>query len=101
MSQKLVMPTVILSMGIGASSAYAHHSHPIFYDACKRTTIEGRIERVEFRDPHTSIVLRLGDGTMYTVDWAPGLSSMNAHGVSPHFRSGIATTAAAITAGWR
>ena len=72
MSQKLVMPTVILSMGIGASSAYAHHSHPIFYDACKRTTIEGRIERVEFRDPHTSIVLRLGDGTMYTVDWAPG-----------------------------
>ena len=47
MSQKPVMLAVILSMGIAASSAYAHHSHPMFYDACKRTTIEGRIERGE------------------------------------------------------
>jgi ribosomal protein L31 len=54
-----------------ASSAYAHHSHPFFYDECKSITIEGRVERVEFRDPHTRIVLRLDDGTAYTVDWAP------------------------------
>ena len=54
-----------------ASSAYAHHSHPYFYDECKSITIEGRVERVEFRDPHTLIVLRLDDGTAYTVDWAP------------------------------
>src|SRR5215208_310816 len=30
---------------------------------------------------------------------APGLSSTNAHGVSPHLSSGLATTAAAPTAG--
>jgi len=54
-----------------ASSAYAHHSHPYFYDECKSITIEGRVERVEFKDPHTRIVLRLEDGTAYTVDWAP------------------------------
>ena len=42
MKQTLAMLAVILGMGIAASSAYAHHSHPIFYDACKRTTIEGR-----------------------------------------------------------
>ena len=30
----------------------------------------------------------------------PALSSMNAHGVSPHFGSGCATTAASITAAW-
>src|SRR5438309_901980 len=32
---------------------------------------------------------------------ASGLSSTKAHGVSPHFASGFATTAAASTAGWR
>jgi hypothetical protein len=53
------------------SSAYAHHSHPYFYDECKSITIEGRVERVEFKDPHTQIVLRLDDGTAYVVDWAP------------------------------
>ena len=32
---------------------------------------------------------------------APGLSITKAHGVSPHFSSGRATTAASMTAGWR
>ena len=54
-----------------ASSAYAHHSHPYVYDECKSITIEGRVERVEFKDPHTQVVLRLDDGTAYSVDWAP------------------------------
>jgi Family of unknown function (DUF6152) len=71
MRQKLVMLAVILYMAALASSAYAHHSHPYVYDECKGITVEGRVERVEFKDPHTQIVLRLDDGTAYTVDWAP------------------------------
>ena len=71
MRRKLVMLAVILYIATLASSAYAHHSHPYFYDECKSITIEGRVERVEFKDPHTWIVLRLDDGTAYTVDWAP------------------------------
>jgi uncharacterized protein DUF6152 len=67
----LVMLAVILYIATLASSAYAHHSHPYFYDECKSITIDGRVERVEFKDPHTWIVLRLDDGTLYTVDWAP------------------------------
>src|SRR4029453_7340965 len=63
--------SVTLYIGALASSAYAHHSHPYNYDECKSITIEGRVERVEFKDPHTQIVLRLDDGTAYTVDWAP------------------------------
>ena len=69
--QELVMLAAILYLATLASSAYAHHSHPYFYDECKSITIEGRVERVEFKDPHTWIVLRLDDGTAYTVDWAP------------------------------
>ena len=58
----------------------AHHSHPYFYDQCKTITIEGRVESVEFKDPHSIIVLRLDDGTAYTVDWA-GLRGLTRDGV--------------------
>jgi uncharacterized protein DUF6152 len=67
----LIGLTTAVCLCTAASSAYAHHSHPYFYDECKSITIEGRVERVEFKDPHTLIVLRLDDGTAYTVDWAP------------------------------
>ena len=75
MRHKLMMLAMILYGVTLASSADAHHSHPYFYDECKSITIEGRVERVEFKDPHTWIVLRLDDGTVYTVDWA-GLSGL-------------------------
>jgi len=52
-----------------ARPANAHHSHPIFYDQCKTVTVEGRIERVEWKDPHTQIYLTLDDGSTYRVEW--------------------------------
>ena len=82
MRQRRVMLAVILCIATLASSAYAHHSHPYFYDECNSITIEGRVERVEFKDPHTWIVLRLDDGTAYTVDWAPMSRLTN----EPHHR---------------
>ena len=54
-----------------ASSAYAHHSHPLTYDWCKSITVEGRVESVEYKNPHSIIVVRQDDGTAYTVDWMP------------------------------
>ena len=80
MRQELVMVAIVFYAGIPAYSAYAHHSHPYFYDECKRITIEGRVDTVEFKDPHTRIDLRLDDGTRYTVDWAP-LSRLTNEGV--------------------
>ena len=84
MRRKLVMPAVILYLATTlASPAYAHHSHPYFYDECKSITIEGRVDRVEFKDPHTWIVLRLDDGTVYTVDWAPLSRLTNTRVIGP------------------
>ena len=80
MRHTLVTLAVVFYLATLAPSAYAHHSHPFFYDECKSITIEGRVERVEFKDPHTWIVLRLDDGTLYTVDWAP-LSRLTNQGV--------------------
>jgi hypothetical protein len=57
-----LMLAVILFVAPMAPSAAAHHSHPYFYDECNSITIEGQIERVDFKDPHTWIVLRLDDG---------------------------------------
>ena len=69
MRQELVMLAVMLYIATPASSAYAHHSHPYFYDECKSITIEGRVERVKFTNPHNLITLRLDDGAAYFVDW--------------------------------
>src|SRR6185503_17085761 len=71
MRRKLVMLAAILYLATLASSAYAHHSHPYFYDQCKSITIEGRVESVQWKDPHTLIVVKPDEGTAYTVDWAP------------------------------
>jgi hypothetical protein len=71
MREELVMLAIVFYAAIPASSADAHHSHPYFYDECKPVTIEGRVDEVEFKDPHTRLVVRLADGTLYTVDWAP------------------------------
>jgi hypothetical protein len=83
MRQPLVMLAVTLYSAALTSSAYAHHSHPYFYDECRSVTIEGRVERVEFKDPHTWIVLRLDDGTAYTVDWAPSSRLTNTRIIGP------------------
>ena len=71
MRHRLVTLAGVLYLATLAPSAYAHHSHPYFYDECNSITIEGRVDRVEFKDPHTWIFLKLDDGTAYTVDWAP------------------------------
>jgi hypothetical protein len=54
-----------------ASPAFAHHSHPLTYDWCRSVTVEGRVESVEYKNPHSIIVVRQDDGTAYTVDWVP------------------------------
>jgi hypothetical protein len=71
MRRNLVILAATIHIATAASAAYAHHSHPYFYDQCKSITIDGRVERVEFKDPHTWIILRRDEGTVYTVDWAP------------------------------
>ena len=53
------------------SPAFAHRSHPLTYDWGKSITVEGRIETVEYKDPHSIIVVKQDDGAAYTVDWLP------------------------------
>jgi hypothetical protein len=75
MKRNLVILAATIYTVTAASAVYAHHSHPYFYDQCKSLTIEGRVESVQWKDPHTWIVLKLDNGTAYTVDWN-GLSAL-------------------------
>src|SRR5215510_1784113 len=69
MKRIVVFPLVAIGLCRAAVPAQAHHSHPYFYDQCKTVTVEGRVERVEWKDPHTQIYLTLDDGTTFRVEW--------------------------------
>ena len=64
-----------------ASPAFAHHSHPLTYDWCKSITVEGRVDSVEFKNPHSIVVVRQDDGTAYTVDWMP-VANLTRNGIA-------------------
>src|SRR5262249_33252385 len=64
-----------------ASSAHAHHSHPLFYDQCKKVTIEGRVESAQWKNPHVLIAVKTDDGTTYTAEWT-SLQELSNSGVA-------------------
>ena len=71
------------------SPAFAHHSHPLVYDWCKSVTVEGRVESVEYRNPHSIIVVKQDDGTAYTVDWMP-LDGLTRNGILESAKAALA-----------
>jgi hypothetical protein len=69
MRRRLAILATAIWIATPASSAFGHHNHQAYYDLCQSVTVEGRVERVEFKDPHALIVVRQDDGTAYAVDW--------------------------------
>ena len=63
----LILLATAICMGM-ASAAHAHHSHGLFYDPCKKVTIEGRVESAQWKNPHVLIVVKMDDGTTYTAE---------------------------------
>jgi len=81
-----------------ASSALAHHSHPLFYDQCKKVTIEGRVERVEWKNPHVLMVVKLADGSSYTAEWG-SLQGLANHGEASAAQAALMPGARVIVTG--
>ena len=66
----MIQPAVTaLVICVAASSSLAHHSHQTFYDPCKPVTVEGRIESIQWKDPHILLDLTLDDGRTYHAEW--------------------------------
>lgn len=81
--KRIVRIPLAAAIGLCASAfpAHAHHSHPYFYDQCKTVTVEGRIGRVEWKDPHVQIYLTRDDGTTYRVEWT-SLRNLTSNGIT-------------------
>jgi len=62
---------------LGAGASYAHHS-PATYDLTVTDfAVEGKIKSVEFRNPHSEMVLQAPDKDGKIVEWEIELSSVN------------------------
>jgi hypothetical protein len=94
----VILAATAICIGAAASPAFAHHSHPIFYDACKPLTVEGHIDTIQFKDPHTLIFVRLDDGTVYTVDWM-GLRGLTTSGAIGPARAALVPGARVVVTG--
>ena len=85
MTRNLAIQLAITAFCIctAASSARAHHSHGMFYDPCKSLTLQGRIERIEWKAPHILIDLKLDDGTTFHAEWISLQEVTTRRGVGP------------------
>jgi hypothetical protein len=87
------------ALGIAtASTAFAHHSHPLVYDSCKSIMVEGRVERVEYKNPHSIILVTQDDGRAYTVDWL-ALDGLTRNGLLESAKGSLAFGARASVIG--
>jgi hypothetical protein len=78
MTQHLVMQlTTVVCLCAAASPASAHHSHGMFYDPCTSVTAEGKIESIQWKNPHILIDLRTNEGAALRGEWTSLQGVMN------------------------
>lgn len=63
-SSFLVLPLALLGI---AGTAAAHH--PPRYERCQQITFTGRIERIDWGNPHVKLLIRSTDGVSYEAGW--------------------------------
>jgi len=68
--KRLALIPLMAALGMCAAEtrAHAHHSWGSFYDMCARVTVEGAIDTIEWKEPHTWIVVKADDGTLYRTE---------------------------------
>jgi len=74
---KLVHLLVAVAVAALGGIAHAHHS-PATYDlTITDFAVSGKVKAVEFRNPHSEMVLQAPDRTGKVVDWEVEFSSVN------------------------
>ena len=57
---------LVLSLGVSAPFAHAHHSIAGMYDTGEEVTIEGIVAELRFRNPHPILIVNVGDAGSVT-----------------------------------
>jgi hypothetical protein len=68
MKRQVLLATVVGVCAAGLS-ARAHHSYARFFDLCTLVTVEGTVEKIDWKEPHIWIDLKTDDGTAYRAEW--------------------------------
>ena len=63
-----MLPAVIVTLVLAASSARAHHSHPNFL-LDQKVSVEGEIEELRYANSHVVLKIRTAEGVVYTAEW--------------------------------
>jgi hypothetical protein len=66
MRAQVIAAAVVILSGTGL---LAHHSHGMFYDVCTSVTIDGTIEGIQWKNPHTLIDVKTSDGAAVRAEW--------------------------------
>jgi hypothetical protein len=61
--------TALAAVCLTAAPARAHHSYATFFDLCASKTIEGTVERVEWKEPHVWVFLATEAGNTLRAEW--------------------------------
>ena len=64
-----ILLAAVLWTCTGTSPVQAHHAYGLFFDLCRSVTIEGRVDAVQWKDPHVFLELTLDDGTTHRAEW--------------------------------
>jgi hypothetical protein len=97
MKHTLVTPLVAAFSLCAASTAHAHHSWGANYDLCN-FTIEGRVESIEWKNPHTWFVVKTDAGTLYHVEWT-GLQILDRQGFGRSAQDAVTYGARVVVTG--
>ena len=85
MKAQIVVGSLVILSGPGL---LAHHSHGMFYDSCTSVTIEGKVESIQWKNPHTLIDLKTNDGAAYRAEWT-SLQGLTNHGDAGRAQEGL------------
>lgn len=68
--QMLTAAFMAACLWMAGARILAHHSNVAQYDAAKRTTITGQVNKVEWTNPHSYLYIDVKDAAGKTVTWS-------------------------------
>ena len=69
MHVRYLISAVVVALALPATPTYAHHSVSAEFDLSKRITLEGRVTKIEWMNPHVYLYVNVNaDGK--TINWA-------------------------------